>query len=126
MGVKMEAPGGPETARCRDLNAVLGGNKTDPRSGYSLILGGDGDVKTQLLRKGVVVAERPDIRVPGGWGIHHEWFRIRFARIGKRIEVDFDGRLVFRYDDPQPLPGGFIGLWSRDSGVMIPRVTVYR
>ena len=50
VGVKMDAPGGPETTRCRDLNAVLCGDKSDPRGGYSFIMGGDGAVKTRLLR----------------------------------------------------------------------------
>lgn len=126
VGVKMEAPGGPETVRCRDLNAVLCGDKSDPRSGYSFIMGGDGGVKTQLLRRGVVVAECPDLRVPAGWGIHHEWFHVRIARTGHHLEMDFEGRPVFRYEDPEPLPGGYLGLWSRNSGMLIPRVTVYQ
>ncbi len=126
VGLKMEAPGGPETTRCRDLNAVLCGDKSDPRSGYSFILGGDGRVKTQLLRHGAVVAEAPEVRVPAGYGVHHEWFRVRVAKVGSRIEMDFDGRPVFRYEDPEPLPGGYVGIWSRRNGIMVPRVTVYR
>jgi len=126
VGIKMEAPGGAETTRCRDLNAVLCGDGANPRSGYSFILGGDGGLKTQLLRRGVVVAEAPDMRVPGGYGIHHEWFRVRVARVGSRVEADFEGRPVFRYNDPEPLPGGFVGLWSRDNGILVPRVTVYQ
>jgi len=126
VGVKMKAPGGPETSRCRDLNAVVCGDKSDPRSGYSFILGGDGGVKTQLLRNGIVVAERPDVRVPAGWGIHHEWFRVRVAKVGGRIALDFEGRPVIRYEDPEPLPGGHIGLWGRNSGILIPRATIYQ
>jgi hypothetical protein len=126
VGVKMEAPGGPEMVRCRDLNATLCGDMKDPRRGYSFIMGGDGGVKTQLLRNGAVVAECPDIRVPGGYGIHHEWFQVRVARVGHRIEMDFEGRPVIRYDDPDPLPGGYVGLWTRNSGVLVPRVTIYQ
>ena len=126
VGLKMEAPGGPEITRCRDLNAVLCGDKSDPRSGYSFILGGDGGVKTQLLRNGAVVAEAPEVRVPAGYGVHHEWFRVRVAKMGSRIEMDFEGRPVFRYEDPEPLPGGYVGIWSRRNGIMVPRVTVYR
>jgi len=126
MGIKMEAPGGPETYRCRDLNVVLCGDKANPRSGYSFILGGDGGVKTQLLRNGAVVAECPDIRVPPGYGIHHQWHHIQAARIGHSIRLDLNGRPVFRYEDPDPLPGGYVGLWTRNSGVLVPRVTIYR
>jgi hypothetical protein len=126
VGVKMEAPGGSETTRCRDLNAVICGDEKNPRSGYSFIVGGDDGVRTQLLRDGVVVAECPDIRVPNGYGIHHAWFHVRAARIGHRVELDFEGRPVFRYDDPHPLPGGYVGLWTRDSGMLVPRVTIYR
>jgi len=126
VGIKMEAPGGSETVRARDMNATLCGDMSNPRSGYSFITGGDGGTKTQLLRNGVVVAEAPDFRVPAGYGVHHEWFHIRVARVGRRIEMGFEGRPVFRYEDPEPLPGGFIGLWSRDSGVLVPRVTIYQ
>ena len=126
MGIKMEAPGGPETYRCRDLNVVLCGDKTNPRSGYSFILGGDGGVKTQLLRNGAVVAECPDIRVPPGYGIHHQWHHVQVARIGHSIRLDLNGRPAFRYEDPDPLPGGYVGLWTRNSGVLVPRVTVYQ
>ena len=126
VGIKMEAPGGEEATRGRDLNATLCGDQSSPRSGYSFILGGDGGVKTQLLRNGVVVAENAQIRVPGGYGVHHEWFHMRVSRLGGRIEMDFEGQPVFRYDDPQPLPGGYVGLWSRDSGILVPRVTIYR
>lgn len=126
MGIKMEAPGGSETIRARDLNATLCGDMANPRSGYSFITGGDGGTKTQLLRNGVVVAEAPDLRVPSGYGVHHEWFHLRLARVGHRLEMDFEGRPVFCYDDPDPLPGGFVGLWSRDSGILVPRVTIYQ
>ncbi|MEI6501610.1 MAG: hypothetical protein WCP21_11380, partial [Armatimonadota bacterium] len=126
VGIKMEAPGGNEATRGRDLNATLCGDQLSPRSGYSFILGGDGGVQTQLLRNGVVVAENPQIRVPGGYGVHHEWFHLRVSRIGGRVEMDLEGQPVFRYDDPQPLAGGYVGLWSRNSGILVPRVTIYR
>lgn len=126
VGVKMQAPGGRETTRCRDLNATLCGDQENPRSGYSFVLGGDDGVKTQLLRQGVVVAEAPDLRVPAGYGIHHDWFHVRAARVGRTVTLEFEGRPVLRYDDPEPLPGGYVGLWSRDSGILIPRVTIYR
>jgi len=124
-GIKMEAPGGAETQRCRDLNTVLCGDRADPRSGYSFILGGDGGVKTQLLRRGMVVAENAAIRVPAGYGTHHQWHRIRAAKIGHLISLDFEGRAVFRYEDPEPLERGYVGLWTHDSGLLIPRVTIY-
>jgi Txe/YoeB family toxin of Txe-Axe toxin-antitoxin module len=73
-----------------------------------------------------VVAEAPEVRVPAGYGVHHEWFRVRVAKVGSRIEMDLDGRPVFRYEDPEPLPGGYVGIWSRRNGIMVPRVTVYR
>jgi hypothetical protein len=125
VGIKMKAPGGPETQRCRDLNTVLCGDRSDPRSGYSFILGGDGGLKTQLLRNGEVVAESDEIRVPSGYNVHHRWFRVRAARIGNQVELDFEGRPVLRYQDAAPLAGGHVGLWTRNSGILIPRVTIY-
>jgi len=125
MGVKMEAPGGDETQRCRDLNLVLCGDRQDPRSGYSFTLGGDGGVRTQLLRNGQVVAEAPDMRVPAGYNVHHCWFRVRMSRLGNVVACDFERRPVFRWEDPDPLPGGYVGLWTQNSGLLIPRVTIW-
>ncbi|MGQ9731545.1 MAG: hypothetical protein ACUVX8_09770 [Candidatus Zipacnadales bacterium] len=68
VALKMDAPGGSETERCRDLNTVLCGDRNNVRSGYSFILGGDAGVKTQLLRNGVPVAQSTELRVPPGWG----------------------------------------------------------
>ncbi|MBM3475823.1 MAG: hypothetical protein FJX75_21355 [Armatimonadetes bacterium] len=125
MGTKMNAPGGSETVRCRDYNMVICGDRENPRSGYSLIIGGDSGVKTQLLRNGQVVAESPDIRVPAGYNVHHCWFRVRMSRIGNVVSCDFERRPVFRYEDPDPLPGGYVGLWTKNSGILVPRVTIW-
>lgn len=125
IGVKMEAPGGPETTRCRDLNAVLCGDKVSATSGYSFTLGGDSGAKTQLLRNGEVVAENAEVRVPAGYNIHHRWFHVVASRSGNEIALDFEGRKVLRYEDPDPLPGGYVGMWTRNSGVLIPRAVVY-
>jgi hypothetical protein len=125
MGTKMNAPGGSETVRCRDYNMVICGDRENPRSGYSFIIGGDGGVKTQLLRNGQVVAECPDIRVPAGYNVHHSWFRVRMSRIGNVVSCDFERRPVFRYEDPDPLPGGYVGLWTKNSGILVPRVTIW-
>jgi len=125
MGVKMQAPGGDETTRCRDLNLVVCGDRQSPRSGYSFIVGGDGGVKTQLLRNGEVVAEAPDLRVPAGYNVHHCWFRVRMSRIGNLVSCDFERRPAFRYEDPDPLPGKYVGVWTRNSGILVPRVTIW-
>ena len=66
-----------------------------------------------------------DIRVPPGFGVHQEWFHIRAARLGNRVELDLEGRPVFRWEDPNPLPGGHVGVWTHHSGVVVSRVTVY-
>jgi len=125
VGTKMKAPGGPETKRCRDYNTVLCGDKASARSGYSFTIGGDGGAKTQLLRNGEVVAENADVRVPSGYNVHHRWFRVRASRIGHRVALEFEGHTVLEYEDPDPLPGGYVGLWTRNSGVLIPRVTIW-
>jgi hypothetical protein len=107
------------------LNAVICGDGQDPRSGYSLIIGGDDRVKTQLLRNGQVVAEAPAMRVPAGYNVHHSWFRVRLGKIGNVVTADFERRPALRFEDPDPLPGGYAGLWTRNSGVLVPRVTIW-
>jgi len=125
MAVKHKGPGGDETLRARDLNAALCGDGKDPNSGYSFVLGGDGGVVTSILKQGKVVAENPKARVPPGYAVHHQWHHIQVAKIGDTLTFALENRPVLTWTDPQPLQEGYVGVWTRHSAIMLPRVTIY-
>lgn len=125
MAVKHKTPGGDETERSRDLNAALCGDGKDPNSGYSFVLGGDDGVVTSILKRGEVVAQEPKVRVPEGYSVHHQWHHIQVGKIGDRLFLTFENRPVLTWTDPEPLAEGHVGVWTRRSGIMLPRVTIF-
>jgi len=125
MGVKHKGPGGDETERTRDVNAVICGDGQDVRTGYTVIMGGADGVVTQLLRDGQVIAEAPNVVIPREYAVHHQWLHFRLERIGNRIRFHYEDRLVFDVEDPEPITGGYVGVWTHRSGVCVARVTVY-
>ena len=60
--------------------------------------------------------------------IHQKWHHVRVERTGSllRYSVDFEGvrRFELSYDDPEPLEGDRIALWTYDCGNVYARVRV--
>ena len=57
--------------------------------------------------------------------LHRHWWYVKVNRVGKRIECWLDNKLLFTYDDPQPIDAGQIALWTYDNGIMLSRVQVF-
>ncbi len=125
VGVAMTWKGIDETKRARDLNCVICGDGKDPKSGYSLVLGGTGGLKTTLSRNGKVVASTSEARVPGGRAVHHQWHHIQMRKIGNKISVFLENRPILEYEDPDPLPGGYMGIWTRNNSILVARVSIF-
>jgi len=125
MGIKMKAPGGDERQRCRDLNLSLFGDGRDPLSGYAFVFGGHGGVVTSLWRKGERVCQNPSVWVPREYAMHHQWFHVQMERRGDQVVCRFEDREILRYRDKEPLSEGYVGLWTRNSGISVPRATIY-
>lgn len=103
-------------------------------SGYSFIVGADNNEHSILMRGAKVVAEshnaasrlstpvdgRPDDSV-----LHRRWWYMKVNKIGPRVECWLDNKLLFSYDDPQPLDMGQVALWTYDNGIMLSRVQIY-
>ncbi|HAZ64726.1 MAG TPA: hypothetical protein DCZ72_14105 [Armatimonadetes bacterium] len=104
-----------------DLNAVICGNGYDPESGYSFLInptqGG-----AYLSRDGEPVASNTEFRLPTRF--HNRWSHMRAERHGATLTLFVDGQEVLSYTDPDPLPEGYAGLWTRNNGLMIPRATL--
>jgi hypothetical protein len=128
-GIKMHRKRGPRYSYARDINCTLSADGKDLSSGYSFLFGGFDNDHSAILRKGQEVKRTPSregCRIPQGGNIHHRWFHIRAERRGSRLRFSVDGGrdVDLEYEDPQPLPGGRVAIWTWDCGIMISRVRI--
>lgn len=113
--------------RYRDLCLTICANGTDAtKSGYALIRAGHvgGQPVTMLMRNGVIVQQstQPAHLLPPREQGHWQWFATRLEKHGAVVQVFIDNTLAMTYTDPDPLPGGYTGIWTRENGIMIGRV----
>ena len=124
-GPKMlgKAGGGQgKSERFAAFNAALCGDGRNVESGYAFVAGAN-DAGARLLRKGQLVAENRQFQ----WfsRVHNRWGNIRAQKEGGRLRLLVEGQVVIEYNDPQPLLGGYAGVWTRNNAVMLPRITMY-
>lgn len=132
--------------RVGDINLAICADGEDLDSGYTVTLSGWdptwSETWTRLRRRGKVVEENDRELVPRnrelyprkrvipvpwiskGRAIHGAWYYIKLRKVGKRIEYYFDNELVLCYEDPKPLSGRRIALWTYDNSVMFARAKV--
>jgi len=112
--------------RYRDLNMTICGDGRNLQSGYALIRAGHTakGMVTMLLRKGIVVKTStiPENLLPQDRSGHRKWYATRITKQGGEIAVYLDNRLAMTYTDPQPLSGGYVGIWTLNNGIMVGRV----
>jgi len=131
-GIKMQYDNQPEeyARRYRDINMTICANGSNLNSGYTVIRaghpGGGADAVTMLLRKGVVVqtTKEPKFLLPPQGVGHRRWFATRIEKRGDTIKVFIDNLLAMTYKDPDPIPGGFTGLWTYNNGIMVGRANI--
>ena len=124
-GIKMDNSrgGGNYTNYASDINIALGGDGNDITSGYNLVFGGWGNSVTRILRNNTIVAETSSTVIPTG-DLHRRWLYLKGERRGSLIRLSVDNKLVLEFDDPNPLPGDRVGIWTWHNGVMVARVRV--
>lgn len=119
--------------RPADLNLTLCGDGRNLSSGYSFIFSGDNARRTMILRREKVLAETsaPSALTPSFAdrlpmeSVHRRWWRVEARKIGGHLSFLVDGRLVLEADDPDPLPGGQVALWTVNNGLMVARIRIY-
>jgi hypothetical protein len=113
---------------------TLAGDGADPASGYSFIIGADKDTDTRIMKGTKVLAETTDTKYllpifedkfPSTDEWHHKWWGIRARQKGDLLQFYIDDKLALEAHDPQPLPGGHVGIWTVDNGLLMPRVKIY-
>jgi len=118
-----------------DVCLTLCGDGRDLSSGYSLIMGGRNNTATLFMRRETVLGEDPklvftktDVRGLDATGLadfHRHWFHLRIEKSGGHLRAFVEGKLAFEHDDPQPLPGGQIALWTWNNGLMVARARAW-
>lgn len=113
----------------RDVCLTLCGDGRDLHSGYTVIVGAEGNTKTALFRKGkcvqttrerhALLAGRNSKRGSELYSQHRGWMHLQLRRVGDRVRFYLWGQLVFDYQDPEPLPGGHAAIWSLENGLLI-------
>jgi hypothetical protein len=136
--------------RFGDFNCVLCGDGRNVMSGYSFVLcpenppeeprpvamprAGAGRGRTPapapaaarrggayIYRSGVLVARGDYVMFRIG---HNRWADITAEKRGDRVTLSVDGQVVVQYIDPNPLNGGYAGIWTQHNGIMVPRATI--
>jgi len=129
-----------------EINATICGDGRDLPSGYSVIICGWDRLWTGMLsrimrrnrqvaftKRELVPSNRersPTVRPitvpwdPGGRPIHGAWYYIKVRRVGPRVECYFDNQLIMQYEDPKPLAGDRVALWTQDNSIMVARVRI--
>ncbi len=120
----MDAGEGKFLEVCRNFNAVICGDGRSATSGYSAAIAADENaVGARLTRNGAVVATNPAFRLVSR--AHRRWFNVRLEQRGGTVSVCVEVQRTLSWTDAQPLRRGYAGIWTRDNGIMVPRVTLY-
>ncbi len=130
--------------RAGDLNITIMNQESSAGSGYSIVTTGwdpnESQLWSYLYRNGELIDRSDKYLAPRrrqgndrakmhaleatGRPIHGAWYYLKVRRIGNIVEYSFDNDQVFRYEDPDPIPAGSLGLWTYRASMMIARVRV--
>ena len=130
--------------RIGDLNMTVFNDGTSPGRGYTVTCSGwdrnHSQLYTRLFRNGKEIhrsdkytvprtregSERRGYNplVPSGRPVHGAWYFIKFRRVGEKLEYYFDNELVFSTEDPNPLSGGSLGIWTFMNSMVVARVKI--
>ena len=122
-GFMMDRSRGGRYEYASDLNVTICADGNDLNTGYSFVFGGRNNTVTRLYREDVVLAETRRVRIEGQQH-HRHWYYIRITKRGGKLEMTVDGRPALSVEDPDPLDGARVALWTRNNGIVIGRVRI--
>ncbi|MFQ5809919.1 MAG: family 16 glycoside hydrolase, partial [Armatimonadota bacterium] len=127
--IQMDLPEEPGYSHASDINCTICGDGQRIGSGYSFIFAGFGNKASAILRKDDVVAKSNKFKFDNPVSMNvktfqRHWFHIRVEKRGGRLRFFIDDELALEYEDPEPLPGGRVGFWTYDNGLIIARARV--
>jgi len=127
---KMDRPFDPPYRHPGDINVTICGDGQNLASGYTFVYAGWNNTWSRLLRESRVVAETqehllPDLRNDFAYqGLHIPWYHIRMAKQGNTIQCSVGDQIVLSYQDPDPLPGNRLALWTWKNGLLLARTRI--
>jgi hypothetical protein len=108
-----------------DINCTIAGDGENLCSGYSFVFAGDNNTATKILRGNTVVAQTNDVKFvnpnTGNLNFHRHWFHVKAVKLGPSLFMSVDDKWVLSWQDPQPLTGGHVAVWSYNNGILIAR-----
>ena len=130
--------------RLGDVNATLCADGRDLTSGYSSVIAAwDPEWSgtwSRLLRGEKTVAETDAKLIPSretkyqrplpvpyiarGRPYHGAWYYIRIRRTGSRIKVWCEDVLALTYEDPRPLSGRSLAIWTHSNFMVVGRASI--
>ena len=110
----------------KDINVTICSDGADLGKGYTFKWGGDNNTVSKILRDGLEVKRSSD-HIPTDMNYTRYWFRYRVEKQGGHLIfhiLDSSGRkhCYLTYDDPQPLKGSRVAIWTHDNAIMLARV----
>ncbi len=131
VGVAMNSSYGIPYRYARDINVTIASNGNDLTKGYTFCFGGKNNTCSCIMRNGTIVKEIP-VTIPVVMDYHLHWFHVVAERSGGtlsfRVDRFFDTsdheKSMLEYDDPQPLTGNRIAIWTYDCPLSISRITL--
>ena len=139
---QMDLPKEPGYSHPGDLNVTLCGDGQSPASGYSFLVSGHDNTRTQILRDGKLVADNTSdeawfhdtINHNEKW--HRTWVYVRAqakratqnGKTGVLVSLTVNNDQLAQFFDPKPLEswkgGGRVCLWTLDSTIMLARAKI--
>ncbi|RYX84341.1 hypothetical protein EON83_10530 [bacterium] len=139
---QMDLPKEPGYSHPGDLNVSLCGDGQNPASGYSFVVSGHDNTRTQIFRDGKLVADNASdaawfhdtINHNTAW--HRSWVYVRAearkatknGQNGVLVSLTVNNELLGQFFDPKPLErwdkGGRVCFWTLDSTLMLARAKV--
>ena len=111
-----------------DVRIALCADPDTPDAGYAFVVGAEGGRRTVLLRNGIEVAasDNPRFRVVmGGHCNTPRAVRLRAQNAGGVLTLTFNGTEALRWQDPEPLGGGQVGLGCDGCRVILRDCVIY-
>jgi len=111
-----------------NLNAILCGNGKELCSGYGFVYAGEHNTMSTITRGPERVVQNDTMRfdnpVSMNLAFQRHWFHLHLEKRGAHISFSVDDQLVGEYDDPNPLDGGQVGVWSWNNGIVVARMRI--
>ncbi len=134
MGFDIPARTRPKYKNPRDIHITIHGDGTDLDSGYTFMVGAEKNTVTRIMKGTQVLAATTSPEAlfpifedgyPGHNKFHRYWWGVRAVLSGSRLQLFLDNKLVCEAQDPEPVTGGHVAIWTYDDGILTPRIKIY-